>query len=200
MLSENISTMKTYASKNAVPIIQDGGCEFICNYIRQHSIKSVLEIGTAIGYSSIQFAHSGAEKILTIEKNIDRYLKACDNVKNEGFQDKITIIHGDCLGEDVLSQIASSGEKYDLVFIDGPKAQYMNCFEQYKNFLSEDGVIITDNLSFHGMVENIGMTHNYSTKKLIKKIQKYIAFLENNEEFSTEFFPVGDRVSVSKRK
>ena len=60
-------------------------------------------------------------------------------------------------------------------------------------------MIITDNLKFHGMVEDLSLTHNYSTKKLVKKIRKYIEFLKNNTEFSTEFFDCGDGISVSKR-
>ena len=77
---------------------------------------------------------------------------------------------------------------------------YDEFFEKYKNNLTKNGVIISDNLSFHGMVDDLTLTHNYSTKKLVKKIQKYVEFLKTNEEFETEFFEVGDRISISRKK
>jgi predicted O-methyltransferase YrrM len=87
-----------------------------------------------------------------------------------------------------------------MIFIDGPKAQYINFFEKFKNNLSPNGVFISDNLSFHGMVEDLSLTHNYSTIKLVKKIRKYIEFLKQNTEFETTFYSIGDGVSVSKKR
>ena len=90
-------------------------------------------------------------------------------------------------------------EKFDLIFIDGAKSQYINFFEKYKENLAPDGVFISDNLSFHGMVEDINITKNYSTIKLIRKIRRYIDFLKANKEFDTTFYSIGDGVAISKR-
>ena len=103
------------------------------------------------------------------------------------------MIFGDALTEEIEG-------KFDLIFIDAAKAQYIKFFEKYKENLSENGVIVSDNLSFHGMVEDLSLTHNYSTKKLVKKIRKYIDFLKTNEEFETEFFDKGDGISVSRKR
>ena len=89
---------------------------------------------------------------------------------------------------------------FDMIFIDAAKGQYINFFQKYKENLAPDGVFISDNLSFHGMVDDLTLTHNYSTIKLVKKIRKYIDFLKQNTEFSTTFFANGDGISVSKRK
>ena len=86
-----------------------------------------------------------------------------------------------------------------MIFIDAAKAQYINFFNRFSPFLAEDGVIISDNLSFHGMVEDLSLTRNYSTIKLVKKIRKYIDFLKQNSEFETEFFKVGDGIGVTRR-
>ncbi len=186
--------IKAYASREAVPIMQDEGCDFICDYIREHNCKSILEIGTAIGYSSIRFAGLADDiTVTTIELDIDRYLKAVENFKASGFEDRITAINEDAL----LCQLQG---KFDLIFIDAAKAQYIKFFEKYKENLAPGGVIISDNLSFHGMVDDLSLTHNYSTKKLVKKIQKYAEFLRTNEEFETTFYEIGDRIAVSKRK
>ncbi len=187
--------IKAYANREAVPIMQDEGCDFICDYIKEHNIKRVLEIGTAIGYSSIRFAGLAEDiYVTTIESDIDRFIKAQENFKDSGFGQRITAINDDALTHDFADA------KFDLIFIDAAKAQYIKFFEKYKENLAEGGVIISDNLSFHGMVDDLSLTHNYSTKKLVKKIQKYVAFLKENQEFDTEFFEIGDRISVSKRR
>lgn len=190
---DNLLSIKAYASREAVPIMQDEGCDFICNYIKEHKCKNILEIGTAIGYSSIRFASLADDiRVTTIELDIDRYLKAVENFKNAGLADRITAINEDAL----LCQLEG---KFDLIFIDAAKAQYIKFFEKYKENLAPDGVIISDNLSFHGMVDDLSLTHNYSTKKLVKKIQKYAEYLRTNPDFETTFYEVGDRIAVSRR-
>ncbi len=174
--------------------MQDEGCDFICDYIKEHSCKNILEIGTAIGYSSIRFASLADDiKVTTIELDIDRHLKAVENFKAAELSDRITAIHADAL----TCPLEGS---FDLIFIDAAKAQYIKFFEKYKANLAPGGVIISDNLSFHGMVDDLSLTHNYSTKKLVKKIQKYAEFLRTNQEFETTFYEIGDRIAVSKRK
>lgn len=188
-----LSQIRQYARENLVPIMKDEGMDFICNYIVEHNIKRILEIGTAIGYSAIRFAKLSPDiTVSTIEYDIDRYHQAVKNVSEKNLMDRITLYLGDAL----TTQI--SGE-FDMVFIDGAKAQYTKFFEKFKHQLSKDGVIVTDNLSFHGMVENPELTHNYSTKKLVHKIRRFIDFLTINEEFKTEYFEVGDRVAISRR-
>lgn len=194
---EEIAEIKTYAKKEAVPIIKDETQQFICERIEEIAkIKPqvhVLEIGSAIGYSAIQFARTVENVfVTTIEIDIDRHLKAQQNVSDSGLKDRITTIYGDALVTQIDGQ-------FDLIFIDAAKAQYIKFFEKYKENLADGGIIISDNLSFHGMVEDLSLTNNYSTKKLVKKIQKYIEFLKTNPDFTTEFFKCGDGISVSKR-
>ena len=191
---DELLSIKAYASREAVPIMQDEGCDFICDYIKEHSCKNILEIGTAIGYSSIRFAGLADDiKVTTIELDIDRHLKAVENFKTAGLSDRITAIHADAL-------TCPLEGLFDMIFIDAAKAQYIKFFEKYKANLAPGGVIISDNLSFHGMVDDLSLTHNYSTKKLVKKIQKYAEYLQTNQEFETTFYEVGDRIAVSRRR
>ena len=190
---EDLSSLKDYASQNSVPIMFDEGIEFIVNYIKENDVRFILEIGTAIGYSAIKFAQINPEiRIFTIEYDIERYQKAVENITKLNLDDQITVFLGDALKFDFT-------EKFDLIFIDGAKSQYINFFEKYKNNLSENGVFISDNLFFHGMVENPELTQNYSTIKLIRKLKRYIDFLKANTEFQTEFYQLGDGVAVSRR-
>ena len=194
LIMKELSQIKDYASKNSVPIMFDEGIEFIIDYIKKNDVSFILEIGTAIGYSAIKFAQINPEiRIFTIEYDIERYQKAVENITKLNLDDQITVFLGDALKFDFT-------EKFDLIFIDGAKSQYINFFEKYKDNLNEKGVIISDNLFFHGMVENPELTKNYSTIKLLRKLKRYIDFLKANTEFETTFYEIGDGVAVSRRK
>lgn len=191
--NDEVPVIKSFAMENNVPIMQDEGVDFICNYIKQYNVKRILEIGTAIGYSALRFAEIDKNiKVVSIEIDNERYKKALENVKNRNLESQIQLIFADALECDV-------NDKFDLIFIDAAKAQYIKFFEKYKKNLSLGGAIISDNLLFHGMVENENLTHNYSTKKLVRKIKNYRNFLENNTEFSTKFYEVGDGIAVSEK-
>lgn len=189
----DIDDIKLYAAKNSIPIMRDGGIDFICSYIKEHNIKKILEIGTAIGFSAIEFAGVAPDiTVTTIELDIDRHIRALQNIHDSGFDKRIKAINADALQLEL-------DDTFDMIFIDAAKGQYINFFEKYKANLAPDGVFISDNLSFHGMVEDLTLTHNYSTIKLVKKIRKYIEFLTKNTEFSTNFYTFGDGISISKR-
>lgn len=188
-----ILDIKEYAKKNNVPIMQDEGIDFICQYIKDNKVKKILEIGSAIGYSALMFA-SVSEDIFvtTIERDANRYEEAVANIDSMNMSNRITIYHADALDINITDQ-------YDLIFIDAAKSQYIKFFEKYKKNLSLNGVIISDNLAFHGLVENPELTNNRNTRQLVKKIKKYIDFLKDNKEFNTIFYNLGDGVSVSKK-
>ena len=189
----HILNIEENARLRNIPVMLDGGMEFILEYIKNNDVKSVLEIGSAVGYSAIRFASISEDiKVTTIERNADLYKEAVNNIKEFGLEDRINIICGDALETEIDG-------KYDLIFIDAAKSQYIKFFEKYKFNLAHNGSIITDNLSFHGLVENPSLTKNRNTRQLVGKISKYIEFLKNNDEFKTEFYQVGDGVSVSKK-
>ena len=191
---KTINQIKEEATQTSIPIIMDEGMSFILDFIKKNDVEFILEIGTAVGYSAINFAKIRPDiRVFTIEYDIERYHEAVKNVVNCGLSHQITVFLGDALKFDFT-------EQFDLIFIDGAKSQYINFFEKYKNNLSEKGAFISDNLFFHGMVEDISKTKNYSTIKLIRKIRRYIDFLKANQEFETTFYELGDGVAVSKRK
>ncbi len=182
------------ALENHIPIMQDGGIQFMVQYIQEHNIESILEIGSAVGYSAISFALA-YDKVMvtTIERDVERYQEALKNIHSMDLESRITIYNEDALEWETNGQ-------YDLIFIDAAKSQYIKFFEKYKKNLKKHGVIITDNLSFHGMVEDPSLTHNRNTRQLVGKIRNYIEFLKTNDEFDTIFYDVGDGISVSMKK
>lgn len=195
LLLGNVQSIKMEALTGDIPIALGDTICFIKDYIKNHDVKHVLEIGSAIGYSAIEMARLGAI-VTTIEKDIERFQKAQDNIKKEGFCDKVNIICGDALTIDINNWEG----RFDLIFIDAAKSQYIKFFERYKNCLSKNGVIISDNLNFHGMVHDPTLTRNRDTKKLLRKIAAYRKFLEDNSEYITEFFDTGDGISLTKRR
>lgn len=186
--------MEDYAMLHDVPIMEAHGISFMCEFIKDHDIKNILEIGTAIGYSAIRMAQVREDiHITTIERDEERYHLAVANVLAMGLQNRIHIILADAL-ESVVQ-----GE-YDLLFIDAAKAQYIKFFERYEVNLIKNGYIISDNLGFHGFVDNPESIHSRSLRQLIRKIKNYIAYLEERKDYETEFLKLGDGVAISKKK
>ncbi len=192
---EEIKNIKLYAQKNNVPIMQDEGISFLTTFIIKNKIKSVLEIGTAIGYSAIMMALANPLlKITSVERDEKRYLEALNNVKKLNLEDRITLIFKDATD-------LTLDEKFDLVFLDAAKAQNTNFFKSFSRNLNDNGFIITDNLDFHGFVNQPeSEIKSKNVRAIVRKIKEYIDFLEQNEAFETNFYKVGDGVSVSRKK
>lgn len=189
-----INELEEYAKENNIPIMLKDGIEYLCNYIKNNNILTILEIGSAIGYSSIKMALVNPNiKIITIEKDHNRYLQAIKNIHKFNLDNQITILNEDALESTITS-------KFDLIFIDASKGNNINFFNKYKYNLNDFGVIITDNLSFHGLVENEELIKTKNQRGLVKKIKNYLLFLKNNQEFDTIYVPVGDKISISTLK
>ena len=194
-MKELILEMEEYASLKNIPIIEKDSIAFIMKYIKKNNIKTILEIGSAIGYSTILMASASQEvTVTTIERDESRYMECLKNVKKCGFEKKINVVFQDAL------DVNLTGVKYDMIFIDAAKGQYTKFFEKFKYFLNDGGVIITDNLKFHGHVGKSKEIESKSLRGLVEKIESYIEFLQTNEEFDTNFYDVGDGLSVSVKK
>ena len=190
----HIRVIEEYAKENNVPIMMKDGIEFLTQYIKDNNVKTVLEIGSAIGYSAIRMALVDESiKVTTIERDTARYNEAVKNIKEFNLENQIEIINADALEY-------TTDKQFDLIFIDAAKAQYIKFFEKYKTNLKQNGTIISDNLDFHGLVKNPELTSNRNTKQLVRKINTYIEFLKENKEFKTEFISLGDGIGISKRQ
>ena len=189
-----LKEIEEYAKENRVPIMLPDGIEFLCNYIKEHNIKNILEIGSAIGYSAIKMALVSDDiHVTTIEKDEDRYNIAVKNIKKFNLDNRIDIILDDALNTNIDG-------KYDLIFIDASKGNNINFFNKYSANLSKYGIIVTDNLSFHGLVEDESLAVTKNQRGIVKKIKSFITFLDENEDFITEYVSIGDKIAISKRK
>ena len=188
-----ISEIEEYARDNNVPIMMKDGIIYLCDYIKNNNVKTILEIGSAIGYSRIMMASVDNDiKVTTIEKDANRYNIAVANINKFNLSSRITILNEDALESNITGY-------YDLIFIDASKGNNINFFNKYKDNLAKNGAIVTDNLSFHGLVEDETLIKTKNQKGIVKKIKLYIDFLSNNKDFTTTYVPVGDKISISKK-
>ena len=189
-----LKEIEDYAEEKNIPIMQKKGIDFLCKVIDKNEIKNILEIGTAIGYSAIKMANVNKDiNVTSIERDQDRYMEALKNVKKAKLDKRINVIFKDAL--DINLE-----DKYDLIFIDAAKSQYIKFFNKFKENLNTNGIIVTDNLSFHGLVEQTERIESRNLRQLVGKIRKYIDFLKDNKEFKTKFYKVGDGIAISLKE
>lgn len=192
-ISKLIKEIEEYGIKNNVPIMSEDTIETIKNIITVNEFHTILEIGTAIGYSTICFASTpGVTNITSIERDPVRSAIAVNNVKKSELKN-ITLRYTDALEIEL-------NDKFDLIIIDAAKSQNMKFFNKFKDNLNEDGIIIIDNLSFHGYVNQTERIKSRNLRQMVNKIRKFIDFLNNNEEFTVKYIEVGDTLGVCKRK
>ena len=184
-----------YAKENNIPIMQQEGIIYLTSYIEKNDIHSVLEIGTAIGFSAIMMALTKEDiHITSIERDKERYMEAVKNVKKLGLEEKITLIFKDALD-------VSLEDKYDCIFIDAAKSKNTEFFEKFQSRLNDNGTIITDNMKFHGYVDkDESEIKSRNLRGLVRKVKEYREFLKNNKRYNTEFLDdVGDGIAVSRK-
>lgn len=192
-ISKLIKEIEEYGIKNNVPIMSEDTIETIKNIITVNEFHTILEVGTAIGYSTICFASTpGVTNITSIERDPIRSAIAVNNVKKSELKN-ITLRHTNALEIEL-------NDKFDLIIIDAAKSQNMKFFNKFKDNLNEDGIIIIDNLSFHGYVNQTERIKSRNLRQMVNKIRKFIDFLNNNEEFTVKYIEVGDTLGVCKRK
>ena len=192
--NEKLLEMIDYASKNDVPIMQNEGIAFLIMLLKVKKPLRILEIGSAIGFSSSIMALNSNATIDTMERDLKMITECKKNHLDLGLTDRITLIEGDAL--DTFEIVKDN--KYDLIFIDAAKAQYIKFFEMYSPLLNDDGVILSDNLYFHDLL--FEEVNNRDLRQLVRKVGKYNDYLLNHPLFETHIFKVGDGVGVSTKK
>jgi len=193
--NEVIDVILKQAKELKTPIIQTDALNLMIQLIKMNNINNVLEIGSAIGYSAIMMATFTECNVFTIERNLYSYNHAVENIKQAKLEDKITIIYADALEYEI-----SEDYQFDLLFIDAAKAQYIKFFEKYEKFLKPKGIVICDNLLFHGLVEHKELIESRNMKQLVRKINKFNDYLINNKQYDTYIYKIGDGISISIKK
>ncbi|MGM0378359.1 MAG: O-methyltransferase [Bacillota bacterium] len=195
--NEYIFNLGKNARKRDIPIIDIEVKKFLEVLIKSSNIKSILEIGTAIGYSSLVFCKAMDYK---------GYIKSYDNDKPaqlkakkhfEKFSKKYDVdLDIDLVYGNAKTCLKDEKEIYDLIFIDAAKGHYQKFFDQMKDNLKKGSIIVSDNVLFKGMVA----TDKYVVKRqrtIAKRMRNYLEFLTNCPYLETSVIPIGDGLAVS---
>ncbi|MEW9096155.1 MAG: O-methyltransferase [Clostridiaceae bacterium] len=187
--------LEKYALENNVPIIQKEVGKFLEVVLNIKKPKKILELGTAIGYSSILMAMNCKErcKITTIDRDETMIELAKKNIEKYGYSDNINIIEGECL--EVLEKL---DDKFDFIFMDAGKGHYNHFLPHCLRMLNEDGIIIADNVLFRGMIASDDLVK----RRKITIVKRMRNFLEevSGDDFLTSIIPMGDGIAVITRR
>ena len=191
---EILNEIKQEALDNHVPIIEDDSLEYIENILKQAKPNKILEVGTAVGYSAIHFSkYLYGENAKEIKENM--YNKAMDNIAKMGLEDNIEVVLTDA-GE-YMKQIPTE-EKYDIIFIDAAKGQYLVYLEEAIRLSHSGTIIIADNMLYRGRTLSDYNEHKHRTAT--NRLREYLEIMKEDPRLESELIMVGDGLAISKVK
>lgn len=198
---DNIQTLieeiKSYAKEHYVPIVRNNTIEKIVAIIKEKQYKNILEIGTAIGYSGILMLNCKETKLTTIEKDEVRAKEAINNFEKAGLLNRTTLLIGDAY--EILLKLNQSNQKYDFIFLDGPKGQYIRYFPFLKNLLENGGTLFADNILLGGLLtDEKRVTHK--NRAMVNNMKSFVNAVQEDKDFQTEIYKIDDGFTISELK
>lgn len=188
------------AVEDDVPVIRRQTQSLIKFLLSLHEPERILEIGTAVGFSSIFMATYGKENlhIDTIENYEKRIKEAKINISESGFKDRINLIEGDA--QEVIEKLLEDGCEYDMIFVDAAKAQYINYLPVVKKLLKNGGILLSDNVLFDGDIVQSRFAVRRRDRTIHARIREYLRVLSGDDDFVTTILPVADGMTLSVKK
>ena len=195
--NELLMEMERFAEQNHVPIMQLAGIESLNQILRIQNPKSILEIGTAIGYSAIRMAQALPNShIVTIERDVSRVQFAKEFIARSEVANRIQVIEGDALEVD-MEKLPTT---FDAVFIDAAKGQYMKFFEKYASLVPPGGVLYIDNMYMHGLSDLDIKEVPRRKRTMIRNLKTFSDWIMAHPDYSSAFFPVGDGLLICLKR
>lgn len=194
-------SFKDYAVSRGIPIIRDDSHELLRELVIKQNPKHILEIGTAVGYSGITMLENSNADLLTVELLEESAVEAKINFKNAGFEDRATVVNEDC-SVFIMNLVMDESNlgKFDFIFLDGPKAQYINLYPSLLELLSSGGMLVADNVLFRGYVEHPESAPR-RFKTIWQRLRRFIDTVQNSDEFKfVELHKIEDGVLVAIKK
>lgn len=195
-----LDELERFSIDTKVPIIRGPVQNYLKTMLALKKPLSILEVGTAIGFSSILMAEYSMPEchITTIEKYEKRFPIAEENFEKSGYKDRITFIKGDAA--DVLKDLCEKGLKYDFIFMDAAKGQYINFFPYVMKLLNQDGLLISDNALQDDTIIQSKYAVTRRDRTIHKRMREYLYTLTHTEGLITSVLPIGDGITVSVKK
>ncbi len=199
-IPDYLKELEAQALEEEVPIIRRSMQTLLGFLLQMKRPKRILEIGAAVGFSSMLMSESVSEstQITTIEKVPMRITAARGNYAKYGKTDRIQLLEGDAA--DILKELVESGQSYDFIFMDAAKGQYMNFLPDILKLMTEDGMLVTDNVLQDGDVIQSRYAITRRDRTIHGRMREYLYYLTHTEQLETVILPVGDGVTLSQRK
>ena len=191
-----LQVMEKYAMENHVPIIEPEVAQMLKVLLKSQNPMNILEVGTAIGYSALIMAEVTDEKckITTIERRADMVELALENIKETAYSNRIKILEGDAI--EILPNLE---EKYDFIFLDAAKGQYLEFFNYCIEYLKPGGMIVSDNVLFKGMVASDALVIRRK-KTIVKRLRAFLEYINNLDGYTSCVIPLGDGVALTYKE
>lgn len=184
--------IRKYAIENNVPIMNSQTKEFIISVLEIAKPRRILELGTAIGYSSLCFKKYTDADITTIE--LDKNTAEIAKKNFEKYNVNVNLIN-----DNAMKALRTIDQGFDFVFIDANKSRYLDYFKITSKLLNKDGIIIADNVLFRGEVCNDNIMEKRKNT-LVKRLRNFLAYITDLEDFKTSIIPIGDGLTLSVRR
>ena len=178
-----------------IPVVREQTAQLLCNLIAKHQPKKILEVGTAVGYSGTLMLLSYDNACLTtLDVNENMCQKATETFKQYGVQNRVTI-----LNTDAIEFFKTNTQKYDFIFLDGPKGQYIKYLPYLKQSLNTGGICFCDDVLYFGMVKDDSLViHKKIT--IVRNLREFIATVEADPDFDSELLDLEDGVLLITKK
>ena len=192
--NRRLEELREFAEERHVPIILKDTEKLLKVIMRLKEPARVLEIGTAVGYSSCVFADCCDCRVLTIESDEETAKAARTNIENLGFTDRVEVLEGDA--RNILCSMRET-ELFDILFIDAAKSHYREFWDLAMPLMKEESMVICDNVLMKGMTASDEYDEKGRHRTSIKKMREFIEYINSLEYAETAVLPVGDGVSIS---
>ena len=194
--SPEMEDFRRNAEKEEVPIIHREVQKHIEMLIGSNKIQSILEVGTAVGFSSSVFARAmgPAGQVDTIERNLNMVAQADENITALGLKNQISIMIGDA-----QEQLEELTKTYDMIFLDGAKGHYIHLLDHCLRCLKPGGLLVSDNVLYKGMIASDQLVIRRKIT-IVKRMRKYLEAISNHHQLVTSILPLGDGLAISWKK
>ena len=187
--------LKKFAKENMIPIIRPKSAKLLRDFCRDKKPKKILEIGTAIGYSSALMLYASKDSfVITIEKDEDMAKIARQTFDERNLNENVLLIESDAFV--ALNNLQN--EKFDFIFLDGPKGQYFKYLPLLKNLLNVNGYMLADDILFHGYVKKTG-DPGHKHRTIVASLRSFIKDLTLDSNFKTKLFEFEDGLLLCQR-
>lgn len=186
---------REFAKRNYIPIVRPKTCELLIEKIKEIKPKSILEIGTAIGYSGIIMLQNCDAYLTTLEKDERMKQLAQENFKKENLIERVDLVFGDA-----FEFIQKTTQKFDFIFLDGPKGQYAKYLPYLLNRLTPKGLMFCDNVLFEGLVQDENANVDKKHRTIVNNLRLFLKMVNENNAIESEIINLEDGVCLIKNK